>query len=61
MKDILLHEDIIKFKQNKMHVLGGKLELLVSKVEHDNPLARHRGKKSIIYLALERLYWFGMK
>ena len=61
VKGIRLHQDLIKFKQNRVYVPKGKLRLQVLKEEHDKPLADHRGEKATISFVAKRFYWPGMK
>jgi len=53
VKDIWLHERMIKFKQDRVYFFKGKLTLIVLKEEYDNLLVMHRGKKSSICLVSE--------
>ena len=54
-------DGLLKYKQSRMYVPQGKLRLLVSKEEHDSPIASHRGEKTTIAAMSKRYYWPCMK
>jgi hypothetical protein len=61
LKEIKLVDGLLKYKQSRVYVPQGKLKLLIVEEEHDNPIAGHRGEKTIIAAVSRRYYWPCMK
>ena len=57
LKEVKLVNGLLKYKQNQMYELEGKLRLLDLNNEYDRPIVDHREEKTTVAVVSRRCFW----